>query len=209
MELGDQGDLEAIWKLPGGVRAWDANWLPGRLFNSRLAPVARFGVRGAIWYQGESNCEVGEDPRDYQHKMQALVTGWRQALRNDKMPVYFVQLPGSGAGSGWSYLREQQRLAADLPYTGMVVTVDIRERPIREHHQETILGVRDVLELHGSVDRGIGRRDKRLLLQANPLVVKHAHAVPFVRCDDEDGVLHAGPPTQCYQCGPKTVEWPT
>jgi sialate O-acetylesterase len=125
LELGDQGDLEAIWKLTGGVRARDANWLPGRLFNSRLSPITQFVVRGAIWYQGESNCGVGEDPRDYQHKMRALITGWRRALRNEQMPVYFVQLPGSGAGAGWPYLREQQRLAADLPHTGMVVTVDI------------------------------------------------------------------------------------
>jgi sialate O-acetylesterase len=125
LELGDKGDLEAIWRLPGGVRARDANWLPSRLFNSRLAPLTRFAVRGLIWYQGESNCGVGEDPRDYQHKMRALITGWRQALRNEEMPVYFVQLPGSGARDGWPYLREQQRLAADLPHTGMVVTVDI------------------------------------------------------------------------------------
>ena len=125
LELGDRGDLNAIWKLPGGVRARDANWLPGRLFHSRLAPISRFAVRGAIWYQGESNSGIQEDPRDYQHKMRALVNGWRQALGNEKLPVYYVQLPGSGAGDGWPYLREQQRLATDLPHTGMVVTIDI------------------------------------------------------------------------------------
>jgi sialate O-acetylesterase len=125
LKLGDEGDLEAIWKLPGGVRARDANWLPGRLFHSRLAPISRFAVRGAIWYQGESNCGVQEDPCDYQHKMRALINGWRQALGNEKLPVYFVQLPGSGAGAGWPYMREQQRLATDLPHTGMVVTIDI------------------------------------------------------------------------------------
>jgi len=125
LEVADQGDLEALRRLPGGVRARDANWLPSRLFNSRLAPIAPFAVRGAIWYQGESNCGDGEDPHDYQYKMRALITGWRQALGNKQMPVYFVQLPGSGARDGWPYLREQQRLAADLPYTGMVVTVDI------------------------------------------------------------------------------------
>lgn len=125
LELGDQGDLDGIWKLPGGVRARDANWLPGRLFHSRIAPIRLFTVRGAIWYQGESNCGVQEDPRDYQHKMRALIKGWRQALENEELPVYFVQLPGSGAGDGWPYLREQQRLATDLPNTGMVVTVDI------------------------------------------------------------------------------------
>ncbi|WP_231756346.1 sialate O-acetylesterase [Lignipirellula cremea] len=125
LELGDQGDLEAIWRLPGGVRARDANWLPARLFHSRLSPISRFATRGVIWYQGESNSGVKEDPRDYQHKMRALVNGWRKAFGDKNMPVYFVQLPGSGAGEGWPYLREQQRLAADLPHTGMVVTIDL------------------------------------------------------------------------------------
>ena len=130
LELGDQGDLRGIWKLPGGVRARDGNWLPGRLFHSRLAPITRFAVRGAIWYQGESNCGDGEDPRDYQHKMRALMSGWRKAFGNDKLPFYFVQLPGSGARAGWPYLREQQRLSANLPQTGMVVTVDLLDKDI-------------------------------------------------------------------------------
>jgi sialate O-acetylesterase len=125
LELGDQGDLEGIWKLPGGVRARSATWLPGRLFHSRLSPISNYAVRGAIWYQGESNCGDREDPRDYQHKMRALINGWRTAFGNKNLPVYFVQLPGSGASEGWPYLREQQRLATDLPHTGMVVTIDI------------------------------------------------------------------------------------
>ncbi len=125
LEFADLGDLDGIWKMPGGVRARDANWLPGRLFNSRLAPITRLHLRGTIWYQGESNCGEQEDPRNYQYKMQALINGWRQAWGNPTLPVYFVQLPGSGAGEGWPYLREQQRLAADIPHTGMVVTIDI------------------------------------------------------------------------------------
>jgi len=116
--------------LPGGVRARDGNWLPGRLFNSRLGPIARYAVRGALWYQGESNSGVAEDPRDYEHKMRALISGWRRAMRNDVMPMYFVQLPGSGAGAGWPYLREQQRLSADMPYSGMVVTIDLLDEDI-------------------------------------------------------------------------------
>lgn len=124
-ELGDAQDLKGLTELPGGVFARDANWLPGRLFNSRLAPISNYPVRGAIWYQGESNCGTGEDPRDYQHKMRALVKGWRKAFQNENLPVYYVQLPGSGAGERWPYLREQQRLSMDLPHTGMAVTVDL------------------------------------------------------------------------------------
>ena len=125
LELGEKHDLAGLRAMPGGVYARDANWLPGRLFNSRVAPVTGFAARGLIWYQGESNCGVGEDPRDYQHKMRALIKGWRAALGNDDLSVYFVQLPGSGANTHWPYLREEQRRAADLPGTGIVVTADI------------------------------------------------------------------------------------
>lgn len=130
LKLGDQEDLRGIWKLPGGVYARDANWLPGRLFHSRLAPITGFPVRGLIWYQGESNSGKREDPRDYQHKMRALITGWREALGDESLPVYIVQLPGSGAGPGWPYLREQQRLSSNLPRTGMVVTIDLLDNDI-------------------------------------------------------------------------------
>jgi sialate O-acetylesterase len=125
VELAEQNDLAGLKKLAGGVFARDANWLPGRLFHSRLAPLARTAVRGVLWYQGESNCGTEEDPRDYRHKMTALVGGWRTALKREDLPFYYVQLPGSGAGANWPALREEQRLSAGLPHTGMVVTVDL------------------------------------------------------------------------------------
>ncbi len=129
-ELGEQDDLEGIWRLPGGVRARDANWLPGRLFHSRVAPIADYAAGGCIWYQGESNCGVQEDPRDYQHKMRALIRGWRQQLKNENLPFYFVQLPGYPRGSNWPYLREQQRLATDVANSGMAVTIDLEDSDI-------------------------------------------------------------------------------
>ncbi|MFT5528248.1 MAG: sialate O-acetylesterase [Pirellulaceae bacterium] len=130
LELGDKGDLAGIWRLAGGVRARDDNWLPGRLFHSQTSPITNFAVRGIVWYQGESNCGDGEDPRDYEHKMRALISGWRTALGNNDLPFYFVQLPGSGAREGWPFLREQQRLASTAPNSGMAVTIDLLDHDI-------------------------------------------------------------------------------
>lgn len=130
LELGDKNDLEGIWRMTGGVRARDGNWLPGRLFHSRLAPIHRFAVRGCLWYQGESNCGKQEDPRDYQFKMRALIDGWRAELHRPQLPFYFVQLSGSGASANWPYLREQQRLCADIDNAGMVVTIDLEDPDI-------------------------------------------------------------------------------
>jgi sialate O-acetylesterase len=191
LELGDQGDLRGIWKLPGGVRARDANWLPGRLFHSRLAPITRFVVRGAIWYQGESNCGDGEDPRDYQHKMRALITGWRKALGNEKMPVYFVQLPGSGARDGWPYLREQQRLSADLPNTGMAVTIDLLDGDI---HPPNKIDVGERLArwaLAGEYEKKIpysGPLFERAEIADGKVTVHFAHAESGLMVATKDGL---------------------
>lgn len=192
LELGDHGDLEAIWRLPGGVRARDANWLPGRLFNSRLAPITRLAVHGAIWYQGESNCGVGEDPRDYQHKMSALITGWRQVLGNEQMPVYFVQLPGSGAGEGWPYLREQQRLAADLPHTGMVVTVDIDGVGIHPPNKIDVgrrLALWALAKDYGKQVAFSGPMFEGQEIQGDKIVVHFKHADSGLMVATKDGLL--------------------
>ena len=135
LRLGESDDLVSLRRMRGGVYARDANWLPGRLFNSRVAPIRRMAVKGAIWYQGESNCGRQEDPRDYAVKMRALVDGWRQAFGQTDLPFYYVQLPGGGAGPGWPYLREQQRLALNTsPKVGMAVPIDLLEEDPSEIH---------------------------------------------------------------------------
>lgn len=191
LKLGDREDLKGIWKLPGGVRARDANWLPARLFHSRLAPICRFGVRGAIWYQGESNSGVQEDPRDYQHKMRAFINGWRQAFGNEKLPVYFVQLPGSGAGEGWPYLREQQRLATDLQHTGMVVTVDLDGAGIHPPNKIDVgerLARWALAKDYGRTVPFSGPMFERQDVEGNRVILHFSHANSGLMVADKDGL---------------------
>ena len=130
-ELVRNNKLEEVGTLEGGVIIRNTAGMPGRIFNSRVAPVAPYAVAGAIWYQGESNAGKGEDPRNYRFKMQALVTGWRKAFRNPKLPFYFVQLPSYRDDAlGWIRLREEQRLSLSLPQTGMAVTIDLYDTDI-------------------------------------------------------------------------------
>ncbi|MEZ6117259.1 MAG: sialate O-acetylesterase [Pirellulaceae bacterium] len=190
-KLGDQEDLVGIWKLPGGVRARDANWLPGRLFHSRLAPIRRFAVRGVIWYQGESNSGVQEDPREYQHKMRAFIRGWRQAFDNERLPVYFVQLPGSGAAEGWPYLREQQRLASDLPRTGMVVTVDIDGQGIHPPNKIDVgrrLAFWALAHEHGRTIAFSGPMLDRQEIQGEQVILHFHHAENGLMVANKDGL---------------------
>jgi len=122
--LAKVGDVEAIKKMRGGTFVRSPAWLAGAIYNGRIAPVAPYAIRGAIWYQAESNCGIGEDPRDYEYKMRALINGWRNAWNRPNLPFYFVQLP-QWRSYAWTYAREEQRRAMNVKNTGMVVTVDL------------------------------------------------------------------------------------
>ncbi len=103
--------------------------MPGTIGNAMIHPLAPFVMRGAIWYQGESN---GNEGMTYYHKKKALVNGWRKLFNKD-LAFYWVQLAdfrqpndNPAGGDGWARIREAQRLAAkDIPHTGMAVIIDI------------------------------------------------------------------------------------
>jgi sialate O-acetylesterase len=105
---------------------------PTCLFNGMIAPVIPYAIRGALWYQGESNGEGGEGVT-YLHKMKALIGGWRQRWGEGDFPFYYVQIanfrrsdPGNPAGGdGWAPLREAQLQSLAIPSTGMAVIIDI------------------------------------------------------------------------------------
>ena len=123
-KLSETRDFEAIKTMRGGTFVRSDAWLAGAIYNARIAPVVPYAIRGAIWYQAESNCGTGEDPRDYAHKMRALIQGWRGAWGRPDLPFYYVQLP-QWRSYAWTYAREEQRRALNVPNTGMAVTIDL------------------------------------------------------------------------------------
>lgn len=107
------------WESIGGLST---------LHNGMVAPLRNYGLRGAVWYQGES--DTGK-PDKYQDLLDALMAQWRAQFGAD-LPVLVVQLanygrpPTAPAESGWAELREAQRLATqDDPHAGLAVTIDI------------------------------------------------------------------------------------
>jgi sialate O-acetylesterase len=96
-------------------------------YNGMIAPLVPLAIRGAIWYQGESN--VG-DGMGYAAKMKTLIAGWRQAWGQGDFPFYFVQLPNYRCGGdSLARLREAQTATLGVPNTGMAVTIDIGSYP--------------------------------------------------------------------------------
>jgi sialate O-acetylesterase len=100
---------------------------PLALYNGMIAPLVPYGIRGALWYQGESNNGEG---MLYSEKMKALIAGWRALWNKPELPFYFVQLaPFRYGGSPESLpgIWEAQVATLSVPNTGMAVTVDISD----------------------------------------------------------------------------------
>jgi sialate O-acetylesterase len=100
---------------------------PSVLYNAMLAPLFPYAIRGAVWYQGESNAG-----RAYQYRtlFPIMIRNWRSGWGSD-FPFFFVQLPNWRARqdlpgeSDWAELREAQAMALREPRTGMAIGIDI------------------------------------------------------------------------------------
>jgi len=102
------------------------SWGPGMLWNGMIAPLTPFPIRGAIWYQGESNSALERAPL-YCRVFTTLIEDWRRQWGVGDFPFLYVQISNfkSGPGENWAALREQQRRTLALKNTAMAVTIDI------------------------------------------------------------------------------------
>lgn len=102
---------------------------PASLFNAMINPMAGYGIRGAIWYQGESN---KWEPERYQKLMPALITDWRAKWGVGDFPFYYVQIAPHGKNDvlpNGAFLREAQLKAATaIPNVGMISALDVGEQ---------------------------------------------------------------------------------
>jgi len=100
----------------------------GRQFNSRIAPLIPYALRGVVWYQGERNTRAGAHS-PYQYQLSLLVNDWRSRW-GEELPFAWVQLPNfqqtnNDWAIGWVMVREAMLKTLRLPHTGMAITVDI------------------------------------------------------------------------------------
>ena len=145
-----------------GIEPWTVSGEKGGgMYNAMIAPVKPFAVRGAIWYQGESNIGNG---LAYADKMKALIEGWRKAW-NYEFPFYFVQIaPFSGYKTTLPPLWEAQVASLKIPATGMAVTTDLVEN-IKDIHPRQKFEVGNRLALW-ALAKDYGKQD---LVYSGPL----------------------------------------
>jgi sialate O-acetylesterase len=116
--------------VPPAPRAPRKPMMPSCLYNGMIAPLIPYAIRGATWYQGESNAG---NAKAYASLFPAMIKNWREDWGQGDFPFLFVQLANYMArapqpgGSNWAALRESQTKTLSLPKTGMAVIIDIGE----------------------------------------------------------------------------------
>lgn len=118
--------VESVLKTNGDI---SPNQFPTLLYNAMIHPLIPYTIRGALWYQGESNAGRAVQ---YRKAFPLMIQDWRKRWNQGDFPFYFVQLAtfraangDSNKGSAWAELREAQTMTLSLPNTGMAVTTDI------------------------------------------------------------------------------------
>jgi sialate O-acetylesterase len=99
------------------------HYKPVGLYNGMIAPLLKFAIKAALWYQGESDAG---NPNRYVEKFEALVRTWR-AEWGYGFPFLFVELPHWEGGPDWVRLRRQQWLSLEIPNTAMAAAFDLGE----------------------------------------------------------------------------------
>jgi sialate O-acetylesterase len=132
----DTVNLEGEWKYRVGAAVEPledrlfTGKIPTGLFNSMIAPMLNYSIKGVLWYQGESNTSRAFEHYDL---FKLLIKDWRYNWHQGNFPFLYVQLPNfvevnvETTKYDWAYFRESQLKALSIPHTGMAVSIDIGE----------------------------------------------------------------------------------
>ena len=160
--------LGEIWKakpeyeldvfMPQGNRTAYTPFNPNAchtLFDGMIAPLIPYSMRGAIWYQGETDHDTLNFAREYETTLPAMVEDWRFRWGQGDFPFYFVQISGWADSavfgrdidgrrlSSWNVVQDGQRRCVDLiPNSGMIATGDISEANDIHPHNKRVYGKR-------------------------------------------------------------------
>ena len=105
---------------------------PCYLYETGIMPIAHYPIKGAIWYQGESNAHNVEL---HEVIFPTLIDSWRRTWNDDTMPFYFVQLSAINRPS-WPHFRDsQRRMAAETASCDFAVSSD-KGHPTDVHPKE-------------------------------------------------------------------------
>jgi len=159
---------------------------PTAIFNAMIAPLRTVGIKGIIWYQGESNAPRGVEYKDV---FPAFITDWRAQFGKPLLPFFFVQLanmdpvqdkPGE---SEWAELREAQTKTLKLPATGMAVAIDLGEanniHPQNKQEVGRRLALNALEKVYGKPVNGTAPNFQSLKMDGKTAIIQIKSASPL------------------------------
>ncbi|MGJ7029902.1 sialate O-acetylesterase [Niabella hirudinis] len=192
--------------LPAAPKNPDNPNRPTVLYNAMIAPVIDYGIKGAIWYQGESNAG-----RAYQYRelFPAMIKDWRKKFSSGNFPFYFVQLAnymkraGQPGPSAWAELREAQQMTTKLVNTGMATIIDIgEEKDIHPKNKQEVGRRLALISLNKDYKKKIeysGPRYQAQKIKGNRIALTFDHAAGMKASDGKlTGFAIAGADKKFY-----------
>ncbi|MCP4785274.1 MAG: sulfatase-like hydrolase/transferase [Fuerstiella sp.] len=180
---------------------------PGFMWDAAIEPLIPYAIRGAIWYQGESNAETPARVWQHNRLFPLLVNQWREQWGQGDFPFLYVQLPALNRPE-WPWFRDGQRRAlSQLNNVGMAITIDTGhptnvhptlKKPVGERLAKWALGTTHGLKSHATYTGPLLDVAHR---KGGSMVVSFGHVGDGLRSDDEeplryfevsgeDGVFH-------------------
>jgi sialate O-acetylesterase len=159
-----------------GTSPWD----PTTLYNGMIAPLLPFAIKGAIWYQGESNAS---QPIEYRTLYADMIRDWRKRWGHD-FPFYCVQLApwhaGNPDGENWAYLREAQAIASNrVKNAGVAVITDAGDKedihPQRKEPAGARLALLALANVYGKKVEFSGPAYKAMKVDGNKAILTFDH----------------------------------
>ena len=189
-----QRGQENLGPAPAGSAGGpDHPFKPGFLWDAGIEPLLPFGLRGVMWYQGESNSLSLARVRQHEILLPLLVRDWRQGWGRPDLPFLYCQLSGIDANPYRSefwpeFCDSQRRLLEVIPHSGMVVTADVGHRTDVHPRDKATVGARlaglALARVYGREHESSGPLPKSARLQGNEVVVTFTHAIGGLRTSD-------------------------
>lgn len=196
-----------------GIQVGNPN-VPTVLYNGMIAPLVPLAIKGAIWYQGESN--VGRAAQ-YKRLLPAMIEDWRQAWGEGEFPFFIVQIANymqrhkDPVEDAWAELREAQTYTAEhVRNAGLAVTIDIGDGDDIHPKDKQDVGKRLALAaLHTAYGEDLaysGPVYQSKSTEGSTLVLEFSHTDGGLKSDgDPKGFEVAGPDHKFYWADAKIV----
>jgi sialate O-acetylesterase len=165
--------------------------IPGATFNAMIAPITKFSIAGAIWYQGEGNTAI---PKTYGKTLSLMINNWRKEWEST-FPFYFVQIAPFTYGTKHvsAIIREQQAKTTALPNTGMVVITDL---------------VDDIKDIHPKNKHDVGLRlaNQALANTYHQNILAQSPVFKKIQISKNQAIISFEPPLELMSVGKKIRE---